>query len=264
MVLARELRESLRWVERKIGQRTNHIGLPKLVRNLLRRSGCKHGRGRAVLSQVDAASGNLRPIRYFSSALTAAQRNYSEAQLDAWALVAPARKWAVYLRAAPEVVFLTDHCPLQWLRRQKDPRHTYTRWILELEELPYRVKYRPGRQNCTADYLSRTPDLRLDMCINNEEPFENKIYLLGQPEEIRNLILDKQRGDPVIQHAINQLHSHGFIREGQLKHMSRRLRIWGDFLCFDERLVVPKELQNDILEKVDNQTHFGQVAPSKH
>ena len=78
----------------------------------------------AVLSQVDAASGNLRPIRYFSSALTAAQRNYSEAQLDAWALVAPARKWAVYLRAAPEVVFLTDHCPLQWLRRRKDPWHT--------------------------------------------------------------------------------------------------------------------------------------------
>ena len=42
--------------------------------------------------------------------------------------------------------------------------------------------------------------------------------------------------------------------------MSRRLRIWGDFLCFDERLVVPKELQNDILEKVHNQTHFGQVG----
>ena len=77
------------------------------------------------------------------------------------------------------------------------------------------------------------------MCLNNGEPFENKIYLLGQQEEIRNLILDKQRGDPVIQHAINQLHSHGFIREGQSKHMSRRLRIEGDSLYFAERLVVP-------------------------
>ena len=68
---------------------------------------------------------DLQPIDFFSSSLSASQRNYSAGQLEAWALIAAVRKWRVYLRPAPKVEIITDHNPLRWLREQRDPRHTY-------------------------------------------------------------------------------------------------------------------------------------------
>ena len=97
--------------------------------------------------------------------------------METWALVFAARKWSVYLKAAPEVVFLTDHNPLKWMRRQKDPRHTFARWLLELEELPYRIEYRPGSK--VANYLSCIPNLEYDEELNSEDAFEDRVYYTG-------------------------------------------------------------------------------------
>ena len=77
----------------------------------------------AILSQKDNDTsqkdnddtGRLQPINCYSSALSASQKNNSAGRLEAWAIVSAARKWSVYLRAASEFIFLTDHCPLQWL-----------------------------------------------------------------------------------------------------------------------------------------------------
>ena len=48
--------------------------------------------------------------------------------------------------------------------------------------MPYRIEYRPEIQNSPADYLSRLPNLRFDMEVNDEEGFEGKIYSLKDPE----------------------------------------------------------------------------------
>ena len=94
-----------------------------------------------VLSQKNEHTGHLRPIDYFSSSLSPAQRNYSAGQLEAWALGngTSCRKWNVYLRGSEKVELITDHNPLLWLRNQRDPRHTFARWILELEEYNYEI-----------------------------------------------------------------------------------------------------------------------------
>ena len=81
----------------------------------------------AVLSQMDSESGLLRPVCYFSSALSLAQKNYSAGQVEAWALVAATWKWRIYLKAAERVILLTDHNPLRWLWNQRNPRHTFAR-----------------------------------------------------------------------------------------------------------------------------------------
>ena len=214
----------------------------------------------AVLSQRDDRTGKLRPISYLSSSLSFSQKNYSAGQLEAWGIVSAARKWSVYLRAAPEVIFLTDHCPLQWLRSQKDPRHTYARWIVELEELPYRIENRPGIQNNPADYLSRLPNLRFDMEVNDEECFEGKIYSLEDPEVIGLEIVMKQGDNQVIQRAMQQIKTLGMVKDGQLRKVAQRLRVDRGALCFDSRLVVPKEIQANILEKVQIETHFRLVG----
>ena len=69
------------------------------------------------------------------------------------------------------------------MRSQKDPRHTYARWILELESLPYRVEYRPGSLNQTADYLSRIPHLERDNGVDDEMEFEGHVYAVEQQKE---------------------------------------------------------------------------------
>ena len=105
----------------------------------------------AVLSQKDPDTQKLRPLGYFSTALNESQRRYSAGQMEAWALVSATRKWHEYLRAAVHEYLLTDHNPLVWMKRQKNPRNTYARWLMELEDLDYDIIYRRGSENTVAD-----------------------------------------------------------------------------------------------------------------
>ena len=166
----------------------------------------------AVLSQKDQTTGILQPISYFSTALSASQENYSAGQLEAWALVAASRKFELYLRTAPQVHLITDHCPLQWLRNQNDPRHTYSRWLMELEEIPYSISFRPGSSNILPDYLSRASGLTMDPAVIEERRFEDRIFeTSGEREPLRRdassmqswttKIAQEQENDQVIRDA---------------------------------------------------------------
>ena len=158
----------------------------------------------AILSQLDENTRKLRPIQFFSSALSSSQKNYSAGQLEAWALIAATRKWSVYLKGAPSIVLLIDHCPLQWLQTQKDPKRTYARWLMELQELPFRISYRPGRENVVADYLSRCPAMNLDEEVNHEV-FEEKIFHTMGPEDLYERIGDQQLQDGTVRTVLEQL-----------------------------------------------------------
>ena len=108
----------------------------------------------AVLLQKDEES-KLRPIAFFSSGLTESQKRYCAGELECWALIAASRKFRKYLQAASKIYFISDHNPLCWLRKQRDPRHKFAQWIQELESFNYEVRYIRGESNDVADYLSR-------------------------------------------------------------------------------------------------------------
>ena len=187
----------------------------------------------AVLSQMDEHTRKLRPIAYFSSSLNPTQRNYCATRLEAWALVSAARKWSVYLKAASRVIFLTDHHPLQWLRSQKDPRHTYARWILELEELAYEIKYRPGRDNVAANYLSRNRNISYDNEVNQEQPFEKYLYVIRLSDQLKSQILDGQRVDPVVREVVENVIMNKEVTKGQFRKVSDRLHVVNGTLFFE-------------------------------
>ena len=214
----------------------------------------------AVLSQLDTETKKLRPIQFFSSSLSPTQKNYSAGQMEAWALVAACRKWSVYLKGASSVILITDHCPLKWLKSQKDPKHTYARWLMELQELPFRIEYRSGSENQVADYLSRKPGMSFDEDINREEEFERKIFQVASKMEIYPTVVEGQNLDPVIADALAQLGQDEGITTGQLKKVADRLSAVGGVLRFGDRLVVPKHLQNEVIGMVHAQHHLGQAA----
>ena len=107
---------------------------------------------RGVLIQK-GSDGNLHPVAYYSTAFKKAQQNYAPTTAEDFDLVLAVRHWYVYL-AGTTFVFNSDHNPLVYLQAQKDPRGKFRRWITELEEYDYTVKYVQGVDNIKADPFS--------------------------------------------------------------------------------------------------------------
>ncbi|KAK3575427.1 hypothetical protein QTP86_026498 [Hemibagrus guttatus] len=115
----------------------------------------------AVLYQRQ--QGKLVVIGYGSRTLTAPEKNYHwhSGKLEFLAL-----KWAIcerfreYLYYAPSFVIYTDNNPLTYVLTTAKLNATTHRWIAELADYNFTIKYRPGRIHQDADVLSRMP---LDM-----------------------------------------------------------------------------------------------------
>ena len=114
--------------------------------------------------------GKLRVIVYGSRTLTPAERNYN---LHSGKLEFLALKWALsekfrdYLFYAPHFVVYTDNNPLTYVMSTAKLNAVGHRWVGELADFRFEVKYRPGKANIDADTLSRLPldiDSYLDSC----------------------------------------------------------------------------------------------------
>ena len=219
----------------------------------------------AVLAQSDV-QGRMRPISFYSSTLNRAQQAYSTGEKEAWAIVAATRRWRKHLQAAKEVVVWSDHNPLEWMRKQRDPRGKFVRWILELEPINYLIWYRRGSDNLAADRLSRSAPV-YDLSANDEnEFFERHVYsTLASPDtevayselsKLTDIIRREQTLDHVIADASDQLRAGGSVKSGQLrKHAGLCLK---DGLLYKrKRIIVPAPVRSSIMELVHDSFHGG-------
>uniref|UniRef100_A0A8C6LDR0 Gypsy retrotransposon integrase-like protein 1 n=1 Tax=Nothobranchius furzeri TaxID=105023 RepID=A0A8C6LDR0_NOTFU len=112
----------------------------------------------AVLYQKQ--NGKLRVIAYGSRTLSAPEKNYN---LHSGKLEFLALKWAItekfrdYLYYAPFFTVYSDNNPLTYVLSTAKLNATGSRWVAELADFNFTVKYRPGRENIDADSLSRMP-----------------------------------------------------------------------------------------------------------
>ena len=149
----------------------------------------------------------------------------------------------------------SDHNPLVYLRTQKDPRGKFSRWVLELEEYNYTVKYVPGVKNVKADALSRNGGAS-----DSQPPslFEEKIYsILDDRARFREQLRHEQEVDPVIRAARECVTSHTKITEGRLKRVQSQLRVEDGVLTKSGRPVVPAPLRNFVTSHLHNTGHWG-------
>ena len=118
----------------------------------------QHGLG-AVLYQNQ--QGTLRIIAYASRTLTPAEQNY---HLHAGKLEFLASKWSIteqfrdYLYYSPKFVVYTDDNPLTYVLSTAKLNATGLRWVGELSDFNFEIKYRPGKVNIDGDTLSRIPE----------------------------------------------------------------------------------------------------------
>lgn len=95
-----------------------------------------------------------------SRTLTAAEKNYylHSGQLEFLAL-----KWSItkkfcdYLYYAPTFTVYSDNNPLTYVLSTAKLNATGFRWVAELADFHFTIRYRPGRENIDADTLSRLP-----------------------------------------------------------------------------------------------------------
>lgn len=92
--------------------------------------------------------------------MTTTERNY---RLHSGKLEFLALKWAVckkfrdYLFYAPHFTVYTDNNPLTYVMSTAKLNAVGHRWVGELSDFWFDVKYRPGKGNIDADTLSRLP-----------------------------------------------------------------------------------------------------------
>lgn len=122
----------------------------------------------AVLYQL-GESGEEFPLAYHSKTLTDTERRWSATDKEMFGIISAARKWSPY--CSGRVIFHTDHLPLKYMRKQKDPRGKMARWLVEMENYDYQIEYVPGKENVQADYLSRVeiPETRPEILSTQEE-----------------------------------------------------------------------------------------------
>lgn len=112
----------------------------------------------AVLYQWQ--NGKLRVIAYGSRTLSPAEKNYN---LHSGKLEFLALKWAIcekfrdYLFYAPHFTVYTDNNPLTYVMSTAKLNAVGHRWVGELSDFHFDIKYRPGKENIDADTLSRCP-----------------------------------------------------------------------------------------------------------
>lgn len=107
------------------------------------------------------SSGEERPIAFASRRLTAAEKNYSQLDKEALAVIYGVTKFNQFLWGR-QFDICTDHKPLlgllghdRGIPQQCSPR--VLRWALTLSAYCYRLVYRPGVNLGNADGLSRLP-----------------------------------------------------------------------------------------------------------
>ena len=133
----------------------------------------KDGLGCILYQEQD---GKIRAISYGSRSLKKAEMNYHSSKLEFLAL-----KWAVtehfhdYLAYADKFTVYTDNNPLLYVMDSAKLNSISRRWISELSEYNFDIKFRAGVINRDADCLSRMPldierytNLCKESCDNDE------------------------------------------------------------------------------------------------
>lgn len=134
------------------------LGFPDFTQPFIVHTDASHKGLGAVLYQRQ--DGKLRVIAYGSRTLTAAEKNY---HFHAGKLEFLALKWAItdkfrdYLYYAPTFTVYSDNNPLTYILSTAKLNATTSRWVAELADFHFNIKYKPGKENGDADALSRMP-----------------------------------------------------------------------------------------------------------
>ena len=220
----------------------------------------------AVLSHR-MVDGTEKPIAYVSRTMNAAEKNYSQIEKEALAIVFGTKKFHQYLYGK-QFEIQTDHKPLLGLFKENKQIPTMSpariqRWALTLAAYEYTIVFKQGNKNGNADGLSRLPRSEAVEEQSDPEPEERILFM----EDIESRpVTAKQikkwtQFDPILSQVV------GFVQNGWPgKNSSEELSpyflrklelsVLDGCLMWGGRVVIPKEGRERILEDL-HEAHPG-------
>lgn len=221
--------------------------------------GSPYGVG-AVLSHL--VNGVEKPVLFVSSSLSPAEKNYSQLHREALAIVFAIKKFHKYIYGKPFTIF-SDSQALREIFSPSKGTNTVAasrlqRWAVILSMYNYTIKYKPSKQMCHADALSRlplpSPTKISDNSINR---------LLSQNCPMKFEVLKKSQSEDK---TIMQLIS--YVKDGWPKVFSKEynyyFKLRNDFsiedncLFYYDRIVIPSHWREAVLT-VLHECHTGMV-----
>ena len=162
-------------------------------------------------------------------------------------------------KRGPNILLRSDHQPLQWLRKQKDPRGKFSRWIMELEQYDLKIKYKPGLDIQGPDAMSRIEVGKAGSDNDEAGFFEDHIYEWKDVRSInewKELLVQEQTQDKSINIAKEQIEKEGKVRLGRYKNY-KQLFLQDGLVVKSGRILVPNSLKYQIGRDYHSTDHWG-------
>nr|XP_054749950.1 uncharacterized protein K02A2.6-like [Lytechinus pictus] len=222
----------------------------------------------AILYQVQR-DGKRRPVCYASRSLTETEQRYAVIEKEALAATWACERFSEYVLGLHFEVE-TDHKPLVTLLNSKElakmpPR--LQRFRMRMMRFDAKTLYVPGKQQTSADTLSRAPverPGRSDVSFIEEVESYASTSTINLPVTVKRLdeIRKAQKADEVCAKVRDycikgwpEYMPHNPILKNYFEQRGH-LSVVDDLLVYDERLVIPRALRLDILERL-HQGHLG-------
>lgn len=210
----------------------------------------------AVLSQID---GNKEyPLAFESATLNPAQRNYSQLEKEALAVIFGLKKFHKYLWGR-NFTICSDHLPLKSIFGEKKripslASSKLIRWAIILSAYQYKIVHRKGSLIPHADAMSRLPS-------SSHVPDEDSFFTyLSTPLVSNDEVCKETMKDKVLCKVLEYVQN-GFPRKisGEFKVFSNNshcLSVHNGCLFFGSRIVIPESLRSQVLDVI----HFSHAG----
>ena len=229
-----------------------------------------------IMLQTDASKNGLgatllqngRPIAYASKSLNESQRAYAQIEKELLAIVFGCEKFHEYLYGR-QVTVESDHKPIEAIMKKclalAPPR--LQRMLLRLQKYDITVIHKPGKEIPLADVLSRK---YLSIMDKPDKHLEAQVHATVRNLPISDGKLASVQQETLKDSQLQQLTT--VINEGWPEHrhecpahvreywtVKEDLSVINDIVFKGERIVLPKSLRSEMLNKI----HTGHMGMEK-
>lgn len=186
----------------------------------------------AVLLQKSLLDNEFHPVYYMSKKTTTAERKYCSYELEVLAVIEALKKFRIYVLGIPFKI-MTDCNAFASTMNKKELSTKVARWALMLSDFNYTIEHRPGSRMRHVDALSRNP-----VCMVIQDSFTQRIIESQNTDEHIKIIKEVIKTTPYDDYL---------IRNNILYKCKNGVDL----------LVVPTDMQLDVIKRIHEKGHFG-------